>query len=218
MRNETERGLFITLEGGDSCGKTTQIELIDRWLTELGITPVITREPGGTPLGNEIRTLILHGPEDVDPRCEALLYAADRAYHIATKVRPALARGRVVVQDRYLDSSIAYQGTARALGAQEIRELNMWATVDLLPDVTLLLDIDPAAAQARRTRELDRLEREPIEFHQRIRDQYLALAAAEPERFHIIDAARTPSDIHADIRHILTPLIEPLINHAKERV
>ncbi|MDO5720575.1 MAG: dTMP kinase [Actinomycetaceae bacterium] len=211
MRNDTGRGLFITLEGGDSCGKTTQIELIRQWLTELGITPVMTREPGGTALGNEIRALILHGPEDVDPRCEALLYAADRAYHMATKVRPALTQGRVVVQDRYLDSSVAYQGTARALGVEEIRELNMWATNNLLPDVTLLLDIDPVKAQARRTRELDRLEREPIEFHQRIRQQYLALAQAEPERFHVLDAARSPSEIQADIRRILTPLIQSFV-------
>lgn len=217
MRSDTKRGLFITLEGGDSCGKTTQIELIHRWLTELGIMPIMTREPGGTPLGNEIRALILHGPDDVDPRCEALLYAADRAYHVATKVRPALARGRVVVQDRYLDSSVAYQGTARALGAEEIRSLSMWATNNLLPDVTVLLDIDPATAQMRRTRDLDRLEREPLEFHQRIREQYLALAEAEPHRFHVIDADRAPSEVHADIRRILLPLLRPFVKDLKEQ-
>ncbi|MDO5729230.1 MAG: dTMP kinase [Actinomycetaceae bacterium] len=215
MRNDSSHGLFITFEGGDSCGKTTQIELIRQWLTSVGIDPVVTREPGGTPLGNKIRQLILHGPDDIDARCEALLYAADRAYHIATKVRPALADGRIVVQDRYLDSSVAYQGTARALGANEIRDLSLWATNNLLPDVTLLLDIDPAVARARRTRELDRLEREPLEFHSRIREQYLALADANSDRFHVIDASATPDQIHTRVKAILDPLVRPYLSDLK---
>lgn len=218
MRNESSRGLFITFEGGDSCGKSTQIELTHQWLSSLGIDPVVTREPGGTPLGNEIRQLILHGPDDIDARCEALLYAADRAYHIATKVRPALADGRIVVQDRYLDSSVAYQGTARALGADEIRDLSLWATNNLLPDVTILLDIDPAVARARRTRELDRLEREPLDFHTRIREQYLALADANSDRFHVLDASVTPDQIHTRVKTILDPLVRPYAPDLKREV
>lgn len=218
MRNDSSRGLFITFEGGDSCGKSTQIELTHQWLTGLGINPVVTREPGGTPLGNEIRQLILHGPNDIDARCEALLYAADRAYHIATKVRPALVAGRVVVQDRYLDSSVAYQGAARDLGANEIRDLSLWATNNLLPDVTILLDIDPVDAHARRTRELDRLEREPIEFHARIREQYLALADADSNRFHVLDASAAPDQIHARVKAILDPLLRPYLSDLKREV
>ena len=170
--------MFLTLEGGDAAGKTTQAIALERWLTERGRTVVRTREPGGTPLGAEIRALVLHG-DHVDPRAEALLYAADRAHHVATVVRPALDRGDVVVQDRYLDSSVAYQGAGRVLDPEEVRGLSTWATEGLLPDLTILLDLDPARARARRGSRAaeDRLEAEQDDFHERVRAAFLALAA-----------------------------------------
>jgi dTMP kinase len=143
-------GLFITLEGGDGSGKSTQAELLGEWLQEQGRTVVRTREPGGTDVGVEIRQIVLHHRGEVSPRAEALLYAADRAQHIATKVRPALARGEIVIQDRYLDSSVAYQGAGRVLGGTEVRDLSLWAAEGLLPHLTLLLDLDETAARGRR--------------------------------------------------------------------
>jgi len=194
------RGLFITLEGGDGSGKSTQAELLREWLTEEGRTVVRTREPGGTEVGLEIRELVLHHRGDISPRAEALLYAADRAHHIATLVRPALARGEVVVQDRYLDSSVAYQGAGRVLDPNEVRRISEWATEGLLPDLTVLLDLDSASARTRldatRTR-YDRLEAEASDFHDRVRSAYLTLARAEPERFLVIDAT-LPIDGIAD--------------------
>ena len=184
-------GLFITLEGGDGVGKSTQAALLEEWLTGRGRTVVRTREPGGTEVGVEIREIVLHHRGDIAPRAEALLYAADRAHHIATVVRPALERGEVVVQDRYLDSSVAYQGAGRVLDAQQIRDLSLWAAEGLLPDLTILLDLDEDAARARldasRTR-YDRLEAERSDFHARVRAGYLGLAEAEPERFLVVDA------------------------------
>jgi dTMP kinase len=151
----------------------------------------------------EIREIVLHHTGEITPRAEALLYAADRAHHIATVVRPALARGDVVIQDRYLDSSIAYQGVGRVLDQQQIRQLSLWAAEGLLPDLTILLDLDETVARARldsaRTR-YDRLEAEKAEFHARVREAYLALADAEPERFLVLDATAEPSEIAAVIR------------------
>ena len=178
----TSPGLFITLEGGDGSGKTTQASLLRDWLESEGRIVVRTREPGGTEVGVLIRDIVLHHRGEVSPRAEALLYAADRAHHIATVVRPALARGEVVIQDRYLDSSVAYQGAGRVLGRDEIRDLSLWATGGLLPDLTVLLDLDPEAARARldaADKPFDRLEAERDEFHARVRAEYLALAAAE---------------------------------------
>lgn len=196
-------GLFITLEGGDGVGKTTQAALLDQWLTDAGRTVVRTREPGGTEVGVLIRDIVLHHRGEVAPRAEALLYAADRAHHIETVVRPALARGEVVIQDRYLDSSVAYQGAGRVLGRDEVRELSLWATEDLLPDLTVLLDLDPAAARARLDADdkpFDRLEAERESFHARVREEFLALAAAEPERFLVLDAARPAAELAAAVR------------------
>jgi dTMP kinase len=182
----TPRGLFITLEGGDGSGKSTQSALLAQWLEGQGRTIVPTREPGGTDLGTELREIILHRRGYIAPRAEALLYAADRAHHIATKVRPALERGEVVLQDRYLDSSVAYQGAGRVLDGTEIRELSLWAAEGLLPDLTILLDLDETVSRTRldgaRT-QYDRLEEEKQDFHARVRVSYLALAAAEPNRF-----------------------------------
>lgn len=204
------RGVFVTLEGGDGAGKSTQARLLEAWLHERGHATLRTREPGGTDLGAEIRELVLHRRGHVDPRAEALLYAADRAHHIATVVRPALESGTVVLQDRYLDSSIAYQGSGRDLGGDEIRDLSLWATHGLLPDLTVLLDLDVAegrrrldAAQGR----YDRLEAEAAEFHERVRRTYLALAAAEPERFLVVDATLPPEEISAVVRTRIAGLL-----------
>ncbi|MCM3656042.1 dTMP kinase [Agromyces mediolanus] len=204
------RGLFITLEGGDGSGKTTQAELLREWLGGLGREVVRTREPGGTEVGVEVREIVLHHRGDISPRAEALLYAADRAHHVATLVRPALERGAVVLQDRYIDSSVAYQGAGRVLDSREVRALSEWATEELAPDLTVLLDLDPEAARGRldasRTR-YDRLEAEASEFHRRVREAYLAIAAAEPERVVVVDAAQPAEQIAAELRARIEPLL-----------
>ena len=196
-------GLFLTFEGGDGSGKSTQSALLERWLIEQGRTVVSTREPGGTEVGEEIREIVLHRRGHIVPRAEALLYAADRAHHVATVVRPALERGDIVLQDRYLDSSVAYQGVGRELAAGEIRDLSLWAAEGLLPDITVLLDLDVAIGRDRldesRTR-YDRLEAEAAEFHARVREAYLGLAAAEPERFLVLDATLPVDELAALIR------------------
>ncbi|MCT9002090.1 dTMP kinase [Microbacterium memoriense] len=196
-------GLWITFEGGDGSGKTTQAALLEDWLRDQGRTVVRTREPGGTDVGNLVRDIVLHHRGDVAPRAEALLYAADRAHHVATLVRPALARGEVVIQDRYLDSSVAYQGAGRVLDAGEIRELSLWATEGALPDVTVLLDLDPASARRRldaADKPFDRLEAEKAEFHERVRAAFLGLAAAEPDRFLVLDASLPVEHLAAAVR------------------
>lgn len=196
-------GIWITLEGGDGSGKTTQANLLESWLTGAGHAVLRTREPGGSEVGHLIRDIVLHHRGDIAPRAEALLYAADRAHHVATVVRPALQRGDVVLQDRYLDSSVAYQGAGRVLDATEIRELSLWAAEGALPDLTVLLDLDPATARTRldsADKPFDRLEAEKAEFHGRVRDAYLALAAAEPDRFLVVDASGDPDAIAAGIR------------------
>ncbi|WP_125098697.1 dTMP kinase [Leucobacter chromiireducens] len=199
------RGLFVTLEGGDGAGKSTQAELLAEWFTARGREVVRTREPGGTPLGAEIRRLLLHGGDEigaVDPRAEALLYAADRAQHIATVVQPALDRGAVVVQDRYIDSSLAYQGAGRVLTVDEVRGISEWAVRGLWPHLTVLLDLPTAvAAERRRARGgvSDRLEAEAEAFHAAVRAGFLALAEAEPQRFLVLDAAAPVTTLHERI-------------------
>ena len=191
-------GLFITFEGGDGVGKSTQLRLLADTVRESGREVVTTREPGGTDLGVEIRNIVLHHRGDIAPRAEALLYAADRAHHVQTLVRPALDRGAVVIQDRYFDSSVAYQGAGRVLSSDEVRNISMWATENLIPDLTILLDLDPATARVRlddQNKEFDRLENEKSEFHARVRDGFLALAETEPERWLVVDAALPIDDI-----------------------
>ncbi|WP_308467981.1 dTMP kinase [Rathayibacter soli] len=203
-------GLFITLEGGDGSGKSTQATLLESWLVPQGYGVLRTREPGGTEVGLEVRELVLHHRGDIAPRAEALLYAADRAHHVETLVRPALARGQIVIQDRYLDSSIAYQGVGRALDPVEIRNLSLWAAGGLLPQLTILLDLDETVARSRldssRTR-YDRLEAEKADFHARVRAAYLDLAAAEPERFLVLDAGQPVNALAATIRARVEPLL-----------
>ena len=196
-------GLWVTFEGGDGAGKTTQATLLEEWLRESGRAVVRTREPGGTEVGVLIRNIVLHHRGDVAPRAEALLYAADRAHHVATLVRPALERGDVVIQDRYLDSSVAYQGAGRVLDATEVRDLSLWATEGALPDITALLDLDEASGRARLDADdkpFDRLEAEKDEFHARVRAAFLALAAAEPERFLVLDATLPAEELAAVVR------------------
>ncbi len=193
--------MFITFEGIDGVGKSTQLNLLQQWLEGRGHEVVRTLEPGGTELGQEIRHLLLHRKGDVAPRSEALLYAADRAHHVATKIRPALEAGKVVLSDRYFDSSVAYQGAARELDVEEVRNISLWAVDNLLPDLTVLLDLDAEAAMIRRSStgtEPDRLEREKVEFFVRARAQYLALAI-EP-RFLVVDATKSVDEIQEQIR------------------
>lgn len=203
-------GLFVTLEGGDAVGKTTQAERLEAWLVARGRTVVRTREPGGTDLGLAIRDLVLHREGPVAPRAEALLYAADRAHHVATVVEPALARGEVVLQDRYLDSSVAYQGAGRVLDPEDVRRLSLWAVGDLLPRLTVLLDLDPRVGRERRAdrTKFDRLEAEDDAFHDRVRSAFLAAAEAEPERFLVVDAALPAEVVQDRIRAAVEPLLD----------
>lgn len=203
-------GIWITFEGGDGSGKSTQAALLASWLGERGRTVLQTREPGGSEVGVLIRDIVLHHRGDIAPRAEALLYAADRAHHVETVVRPALDRGEVVIQDRYLDSSVAYQGAGRVLDAREVRDLSLWATGGALPNLTVLLDIEPAQARRRLDADdkpFDRLEAEKEEFHTRVRDAFLALAAAEPQRFLVVDATADPEDIAVLVRARVSTLL-----------
>jgi dTMP kinase len=203
-------GLFVTLEGGDGSGKSTQIAFLRQWFEDRGREVVQTFEPGGTEFGKEIREIVLHSRGHITPRSEALLYAADRAHNIATIVRPALERGAVVIQDRYLDSSVAYQGAGRILDSAEIRDLSLWATEGLKPNLTVLMDIDPAVSRDRLNAEnkrFDRLEAEALDFHARVREAYLETAQAEPERFLVIDATLPKEEIRDRIVERLGSLV-----------
>lgn len=193
--------MFITFEGIDGVGKSTQLDLLQGWLEARGREVVRTLEPGGTELGQEIRHLLLHRKGDVAARAEALLYAADRAHHVATKIRPALAEGKVVLSDRYFDSSVAYQGAARELDVEEVRNISLWAVDNLIPDLTVLLDLDAQAAIQRRNKtgtEPDRLEREKVDFFERARSQYLELA--KESRFLVVDATLSIDEIQQQVR------------------
>lgn len=190
--------MFITFEGIDGVGKSTQIDLVEDWLRSKNLPFIRSFEPGGTDLGQEIRHLLLHRKGDVAPRSEALLYAADRAHHVETKIKPALAEGKVVLGDRYFDSSVAYQGAARELDLSEVRDISLWAVDNLLPDLTVLLDLDAQQAMARRNQTgtgPDRLEQEKLDFFERAREAYLILAKNEPERFLVLDASETVEQI-----------------------
>lgn len=197
-------GLFVAFEGGEGVGKSTQITLAAQWLRETGQTVLATREPGGTVLGAELRRLVLDPSGDVTPRAETLLYAADRAQHVETVIRPALERGEVVLTDRYVDSTLAYQGAGRGLGA-DARTITEWATGGLLPDLTVLLDLDPEAGLARAGARagLDRLEAASLDFHRAVRAEFLALAA-DPGRYLVVAADRPADVIAAEIRAALS--------------
>jgi dTMP kinase len=204
-------GLFISFEGIDGVGKSTQADLMEKYLSGKGLSVVRTFEPGGTELGAEIRHLLLHRKGEVSARSEALLYAADRAHHAASKIAPALKAGQVVITDRFLDSSVAYQGAGRELDLTEVRNLSLWAVNDLLPDLTVLLDLDAELAAKRRGQtgqEPDRLEREKIEFFEAARNSYLELAKNEPKRFFVVDANQAPEQIWSKIQSRLDEVLE----------
>jgi dTMP kinase len=203
-------GLFISFEGIDGVGKSTQADLLEAWLTEQDKEVVRTLEPGGTDVGVEIRKILLHHKGDLAPRAEAALFAADRAHHVASKIRPALEQGKIVITDRYFDSSVAYQGAGRDLSRTEVRDLSLWAVGGLLPHLTVLLDLPADKAMARRNSsgtEPDRLEKEKTEFFETVRSAYLDLAKAEPERFLVVDASVSVEQMQAVIRERVAGLI-----------
>ena len=203
-----KRGLFVTFEGSEGCGKSTQIRHLSAWLRETARPCLTTREPGGTAAGDRIRDLLQHAPEGhaLVPEAELFLFAASRAQHVREIIRPALARGEVVISDRFHDSTTVYQGVARQLEPQMARTVNGFAIGDTLPDVTFLLDMDAAEAHrriAQRNQPADRMESEPLAFYQAVRQGYLRAAADEPARFVVLDAARPEEQLAAQIRDIL---------------
>lgn len=208
-------GLFIAFEGGDGAGKSTQAARLFKALESRGLSVLRTREPGGTPIGEKLRSLVLdHGHGTIDARTEALMFAAARAAHATQVIRPALADGTVVITDRYIDSSVAYQGAGRGLGAEGVLTLNEWATEGLHPDLTVLLDVDPSDGRQRRTAgdaTEDRLESEPDAFHTAIRHAFLDLAAAAPSSYLVLPAG---SDIETLAAQILERVELLLGEHA----
>ncbi|MFK0159257.1 dTMP kinase [Streptomyces sp. NPDC090493] len=216
----TANGFFIALEGGDGAGKSTQAEALAEWIRAKGHEVVLTREPGATPVGKRLRSILLDvSSAGLSHRAEALLYAADRAEHVDTVVRPALERGAVVISDRYIDSSVAYQGAGRDLSPTEVARINRWATAGLVPHLTVLLDVEPETARERFTEAPDRLESEPAEFHARVRAGFLTLAASDPGRYLVVDAGQEPESVTTVIRARLDtvlPLSEAEVKAAEE--
>lgn len=203
-------GLFIALEGGEGAGKSTQSRLMREWLTGLGHDVVLTREPGGTPVGAALRGIVLDpATGDLAPLAEALVYAADRAQHVAALIRPALDAGAVVISDRYVDSTLAYQGAGRALDAADLDDLTRIATGGLRPHLTVLLDIDPETGLGRAGTP-DRIESEPLDFHRRVREEFLRLAAADPEGHVVIAPGSDPATTHEAVRAAIEPLLDRL--------
>ncbi|MBT2513333.1 dTMP kinase [Arthrobacter sp. ISL-30] len=205
-------GLFIAFEGGDGAGKSTQAALLAEALETLGHAVLRTREPGGTPIGEKLRSLVLdHGHGNIDARTEALMFAASRAAHANQVIRPALERGEVVITDRYIDSSVAYQGAGRDLGTHAVRTLNEWATAGLQPDLTVLLDVEPEDGRDRRTAgeaAEDRLESEPDQFHARIRDAFLDLATTHADSYLVLPANLEIEELAAKILDRVSELLE----------
>lgn len=198
-------GLFIAFEGGEGAGKSTQMHRLAEELRAQGRDVVTTFEPGDTPVGRHLRQILLgHETGALDPRTEALLYAADRAEHVAAVVRPALQDGSVCISDRYTDSSIAYQGAGRVLDPADIERISHWATGGLWPHLTVVLDIDPATGLGRFDAPADRLEAEPLVFHQRVREHFLALAARDPGRYLVLDATRPVGEVSEEVLAAVT--------------
>lgn len=196
MTGMSIEGVFISFEGGEGSGKSTQTKLLKEWLEKNGETVLLTREPGGTPLGNQLREILLDNKTGlISPRAEALMYAADRANHVFAKIRPALDKGEIVITDRYFDSSVAYQGAGRVLLPAEVARISRWATESLTPTLTIIMDL-PAEIGLARLDSTDRLESEPLAFHERVRQEYLNLANTDPERFMIVDASLSIEQIH----------------------
>ncbi|MBA3249451.1 MAG: dTMP kinase [Geodermatophilaceae bacterium] len=206
-------GLFVAFEGGEGAGKTVQLGLLAEWLQAAGHRVRLTREPGATPAGERIRGIVLDPGSTLTPRAEALLYAADRAEHVETVIVPALAAGEVVLSDRYVDSTLAYQGAGRALDSAQVRQLNDWATGGLCPDLTVLLDLDPTIGLARAggRRRLDRIEQESLAFHHRVRAEFLRLAATQPARYLVLDAGGELDALAVAVRHRLAGLLATVV-------
>jgi dTMP kinase len=212
----TRTGIFITFEGSEGCGKTTQIELLTRALQAAGRKVLVTREPGGTPVGEQIRHVLQHSRESeaMTPEAELLLFAASRAQLVREVVEPALASGTDVISDRFLDSTTIYQGVARRLDAEDVRRINAFAVGDRLPDLTFILDLEAADARSRvfnrpdAASTPDRIEREPLAFYERVRAGYLELAAADPARFRVLDAAQPRDVLAAQIVHTVQEVID----------
>jgi dTMP kinase len=215
---QDRRGLLLALEGGEGAGKSTQARLLAIWLRDQGFDVVATHEPGATKVGMRLRALLLDNTHaGLAPRAETLMYAADRAEHVAAVIAPALERGAIVVTDRYVDSSLAYQGAGRQLPLAEITDLNTWATGGLLPDLTILLDLPPADGLGRRASSADRLESEPAEFHQRVRAGFLGRAAADPSRYLVLDGTREPGELTREIQARVRDLLpDPVPMTAEE--
>ncbi|HJR88598.1 MAG TPA: dTMP kinase [Aeromicrobium sp.] len=200
-------GVFIALEGGEGAGKSTHAKLLEQWLSDLGHDVVLTREPGGTAVGAALRAILLdHETGTLAPLTEALVYAADRAEHVEALIRPALAQGSVVITDRYVDSTLAYQGAGRSLDAADLQQLAQIATGGLRPHLTVVLDIDPVDGLGR-AGDHDRIEAEPLDFHERVREHFLALAGADPEHYLVVPATGDVDAIHATIRGAVAPLL-----------
>ena len=204
----SEHGLFVCLEGGEGAGKSTQARLLHDWLVERGETVLLTFEPGDTPVGQQVRRIVLDpATGDLSDRTEALLYAADKAEHVDHVVLPALARGEVVITDRYVDSTLAYQGAGRVLDVAELEAVARWATGDLRPHLTVVLDLEPQAGLGRFTGR-DRIEGQSLEFHQRVRQGFLDLAAADPDHYLVLDARAAVADVAASVRGRVAALLE----------
>ena len=202
-----DHGVFVALEGGEGAGKSTQARLLSEWLDSQGYSVVLTHEPGDSAVGRQLRSILL-SPETgaLDHRAEALLYAADKAEHVEKLIRPALAQGKVVITDRYVDSTLAYQGAGRDLLPIEVERLARWATADLRPHLTVLLDVEPELGLGR-FETADRIEAESIGFHQRVRDSFLELASADPEHYVVVDARMPRDEIAAIVRDRITPVL-----------
>jgi dTMP kinase len=216
-RRLSNGSLFVAFEGGEGSGKSTQVQLMADIMREAGHRVCVTHEPGGTALGERVRELVLHAAAPVTPRAEVLLFAADRAHHVDTVIKPALDSGAVVLTDRYVDSSLAYQGAGRNLNPIDVRRISRWATGDLRPDLTVLLDI-PAAeglARARGRGEADKLEGESLAFHERVRAAFRGLAEAHPRRYLVVDATLPPVEIATLVQARIDALLAPRRNHRK---
>jgi dTMP kinase len=204
LKRPPRRGVFVVFEGVEGAGKGTQVPLTEEWLKSEGNEVLVTREPGGTEVGERLRDLLLnHDTGHIEPRTEALLFAAARAQHVASVIRPALAEGKVVICDRYIDSSLAYQGWGRGLGEQDVLTLNVWATQGLFPDLVLLLHLEPEAGLLRSLEEPDRIEMESGDFHAKVSNAYLKIAEEHPERFVMIDANAPPETVHERVKEAL---------------